>query len=389
MEPSSTEPSSTELSSPSLVARLTSHPPSATPEEAAAAASSMPPAQVSKLVQSLASLVQTLVLEVEVGREELVTAQSSLSSVLKRMQHQHVNCTTASTTASVLERAVTELAEANTRLRSQLLSRRRPRAASKRLLSPSERAALDAVGVSDLATREVRDLVIAGATVSRPAGATPAEIVAEIVARRDGDKRTRQRQRELERPSSPPPLSAKPTASSPGRSRPWSQRAEELNRTAGGDSHRSLVEVPAAEEGSAAEAPPALYGLCASPSHSPCPAWRSANKPRPFARSFSAGPLRVHGRFGQALASGQLTAPTPSPAAGPWIAPTGRRPPSMVRPATAGPTHRSAPNRSIVHVSHPEGARGNQGSSFIAPRPASADARQQSSSSSSLMLVGS
>jgi hypothetical protein len=109
-----------------LLMRLSAYPPTATPAEVATRVGD------ERFVVALAALVQSLVVEVEVGRSELLEAQSALTSVLKRMKHQHVNATTAATSANIMERAVHELAEANSQLRCKLISRgRQP---SKRML---------------------------------------------------------------------------------------------------------------------------------------------------------------------------------------------------------------------------------------------------------------
>ena len=117
-----------------LLMRLSAYPPTATPAEVATRVGD------ERFVVALAALVQSLVVEVEVGRSELLEAQSALTSVLKRMKHQHVNATTAATSANIMERAVNELAEANSHLRCKLISRGR-QPGKRTLLNEADRRA--------------------------------------------------------------------------------------------------------------------------------------------------------------------------------------------------------------------------------------------------------
>lgn len=117
-----------------LLMRLSAYPPTATPAEVATRAGD------ERFIVALAALVQSLVVEVEVGRSELLEAQAALTSVLKRMKHQHVNATTAATSANIMERAVNELAEANSHLRCKLISRRR-QPGKRTLLNAEDRRA--------------------------------------------------------------------------------------------------------------------------------------------------------------------------------------------------------------------------------------------------------
>ena len=465
----------------SLLSRLASHPPAATLTEAAAAAGN------EQFVVALASLVQTLVVEVEASRSDLLDAQSALASVLKRMQNQHVNFTTATNSANIMERAVNELSEANARLRCQLYSRRRPKSGKR--LSAAERAAID-VPAADwslrvqpdaelclmaepTATREhaLASLVVAGSAAGRCSGA-PATVIKQI----SDDERARRRQQQWEsgasgativpavptRPTSasmdPAPLrpprgspvpfgsengdesgtggaasaasavvcgacvgggtpvasvglrqAASDAAARAGRAdRPWSQRASELHamRPEGSEAahaasaasaaaiavsamqHRAFVTATSDESSSLA-----LTGHAASPSHAPCPAWRTSLKPRPFARSFSGGPMRPAssspGSFGLLRAG---WAPIGTAGArgcgdvGSSSAPPGATPPRitpqlLTPPATASPQalpRRAGAKRrptsgarsgSIVHVAHPVGVVHQH---QCIPRPASA-----------------
>ena len=108
-------------------------------------------------------------------------------------------------------------------------------------------------------------------------------------------------------------------------SRPWSQRAEQFGTLRPSGREAATAAAAASAAASALSASAHRYHLAqqqvengaaavvggggvspeqrttnayaSSPSHSSCPAWRLTHKPRTFARSFSAGPLRdEHGR---------------------------------------------------------------------------------------------
>ena len=275
-----------------LLARLSSLPPGAEPEEAASFLDQGHALSASKLlVFTLARLVQTLVVEVEAGRSALLDTQAALASVLNRMQYQHANFTTAQESAETMERSVNELAQANARLRYQLIQRHPLQRAGRVQLSAAERKTLEVepadwqvrrlgqgsirdggcslsseVGLLTELSDTVREqsiarLVVAG---SRPPSATTSRA---HVAQSHHNSRTLQRQGEWELAGSGGKASATPAdgdgsswsaaecaneqpkhllgssdlISSPSRalpvglawhesggSRPWSKRAEEL-----------------------------------------------------------------------------------------------------------------------------------------------------------------
>ena len=107
-----------------LVAAASALPPRISPDEAADTASTLPPAAKRLLTSSLVKLIQSLVNEVETSRSELLDAQASLASVLRRVQMQHENFNFMRNSAETMEHTVNELAESNTTLRYQLLQRK-------------------------------------------------------------------------------------------------------------------------------------------------------------------------------------------------------------------------------------------------------------------------
>ena len=331
-----------------LLARLSSFPPVAEPEEAASFLEQGHALSASKLlVSTLARLVQTLVIEVEAGRSALLDSQTALASVLNRMQYQHANFTTAQQSAETMERSVTELAQANARLRYQLIKRHPLQRAGRVQLSAAERDTLELepadwqlrrlggqgwtregggsfssdVGLlideeSDTAREQaIAGLVVAGS--SQPSATTPGALVAQF----HHSSRTLQRQGEWElaasrgRDSTTPAVGDGTLSSASkalgvgsavglawhesGGSRPWSKRAEELRalRPPRADAAATAASASAAAVMASARQT-ATYvqehfqegGLAASPSHAKFPAWRTTQKP--FACSFSTGSLR-------------------------------------------------------------------------------------------------
>ena len=69
-----------------IVTQVTALPPQASPEEVALRAESMPRPAVGLLVVSLCRMLQSLVREVEVEREQLLDAQSALTELVQRLQ---------------------------------------------------------------------------------------------------------------------------------------------------------------------------------------------------------------------------------------------------------------------------------------------------------------
>jgi len=125
-----------------LVQRASAHPPSLSPEQVAQAAVALGADAHRTLTLKFVELVQALVLEVEVGREQLLDAQESLAHVMRKMVEQEAACVSADAVRLGQEKALTELARVNARLQSQQLRSRRARG-GRSLPSAAESLALE------------------------------------------------------------------------------------------------------------------------------------------------------------------------------------------------------------------------------------------------------
>jgi hypothetical protein len=135
-----------------LVAKVSTFPSQLEPDDAAEAAQKLSP-QAQKLFHaSLVRLVQSLVAEVESGREALIDTQSAMASLLRRMHSQHDNCMAAHASVETMERAVGELVTSNTQMRYKLMER--PRSGG-----PSGRQYRAPGGPRSPAEREARELL--------------------------------------------------------------------------------------------------------------------------------------------------------------------------------------------------------------------------------------
>lgn len=140
-----------------IVTQVTALPPQASPEEVALRAESMPRPAVGLLVASLCRMIQSLVREVEVEREQLLDAQSALTEVVQRLQRQDRTWTQQDESLKRQDRVVRELASSNAKLRAELLAcRRRPRSSSSsgRVQLTAGEAATLAAGRHDWSVRE-------------------------------------------------------------------------------------------------------------------------------------------------------------------------------------------------------------------------------------------
>lgn len=135
-----------------LVAKVSAYPVQIEAEAAAEAAAKLSPQAQKMFHAALVRLVQSLVSEVESGREALLDSQSAMASLLRRMHAQHDNVVAAHTTVSTMERAVDELATSNTQMRYKLMER--PRSGG-----PSGRNFRTPGGPLDEAEREARTLL--------------------------------------------------------------------------------------------------------------------------------------------------------------------------------------------------------------------------------------
>ena len=155
-------------------------PPKASPKSAAEQAAELSPEDVSLLIVKLCQMLQTLVREVEIEREQMLDAQSALTEVLQRVVAQDASWTQQQSSLQGQDRAIKELAVANARLRTQLLaSRRRPRAAAgKAQPSANEAASLEVgcdvrdthnlyLGAAEQPASEAERLLISGASKPR------------------------------------------------------------------------------------------------------------------------------------------------------------------------------------------------------------------------------
>ena len=139
-----------------IVTQVTALPPQASPEEVALRAESMPRPAVGLLVVSLCRMLQSLVREVEVEREQLLDAQSALTELVQRLQRQDRTWTQQDESLKRQDRVVRELASSNAKLRAELLGcRRRPRTGSSgRVQLSADEAATLAAGRHDWSVRE-------------------------------------------------------------------------------------------------------------------------------------------------------------------------------------------------------------------------------------------
>ena len=156
-------------------------PPKASPKSAAEQAAELSPEDVSLLIVKLCQMLQTLVREVEIEREQMLDAQSALTEVLQRVVAQDASWTQQQSSLQGQEAAIKELAVANARLRTQLLPRRRrPRAAAgKAQPSANEAASLEVgcdvredthnlyLGAAEQPAPEAERLLISGASKPR------------------------------------------------------------------------------------------------------------------------------------------------------------------------------------------------------------------------------
>ena len=156
-------------------------PPKASPKSAAEQAAELSPEDVSLLIVKLCQMLQTLVREVEIEREQMLDAQSALTEVLQRVVAQDASWTQQQSSLQGQEAAIKELAVANARLRTQLLPRRRrPRAAAgKAQPSANEAASLEVgcdvredthnlyLGAAEQPALEAERLLISGASKPR------------------------------------------------------------------------------------------------------------------------------------------------------------------------------------------------------------------------------
>ena len=131
-------------------------PPKASPKSAAEQAAELSPEDVSLLIVKLCQMLQTLVREVEIEREQMLDAQSALTEVLQRVVAQDASWTQQQSSLQGQEAAIKELAVANARLRTQLLPRRRrPRAAAGKA-QPSANEAASSLGAALLPLPGIR-----------------------------------------------------------------------------------------------------------------------------------------------------------------------------------------------------------------------------------------
>ena len=164
-----------------IIQAVMAMPPKASPKSAAEQAAELSPEDVSLLIVKLCQMLQTLVREVEIEREQMLDAQSALTEVLQRVVAQDASWTQQQSSLQGQEAAIKELAVANARLRTQLLPRRRrPRAAAgKAQPSANEAASLEVgcdvredthnlyLGAAEQPALEAERLLISGASKPR------------------------------------------------------------------------------------------------------------------------------------------------------------------------------------------------------------------------------
>ena len=180
--PADAKTEATKLSVNGILQAVMALPPKVSPKSAAEQAAELSPEVVSLLIVALCQMLQTLVREVEIEREQMLDAQSALTEVLQRVVAQDASWTQQQSELRGQERAIKELAVANARLRTQLLaSRRRPRAAAgKAQPSADAAAALEAgcdvredtlhnlyLGAAEQPASEAERLLISGASKAR------------------------------------------------------------------------------------------------------------------------------------------------------------------------------------------------------------------------------
>ena len=180
--PADAKTEATKLSVNGILQAVMALPPKVSPKSAAEQAAELSPEVVSLLIVALCQMLQTLVREVEIEREQMLDAQSALTEVLQRVVAQDASWTQQQSELRGQERAIKELAVANARLRTQLLaSRRRPRAAAgKAQPSADAAAALEAgcdvredtlhnlyLGAAEQPASEAERLLISGASKPR------------------------------------------------------------------------------------------------------------------------------------------------------------------------------------------------------------------------------